>query len=620
MARAYSRSAAVAQEVLSIVSLAEARPKSLTAYAQVSTLEVARATAHAAAAGLWHALLAAQGLAPDSLPLPQSPAGQVAISQSKRHDAAAFGANLAALKLPDAVAELGQLYSHALPKAHRSQTGVFYTPAPLAALLVDRATAAGMDWQRGRAISPACGAGQFLLEDALRMIAAMGDADPAIVVASIGARLRGWDSDPFACFLAQLAVEAALLPHMLASGKRLPPITECRDSLLAPLGEHEGAYDLANENPAFGKVKKTPALARRYARSQRGHMNLYGLFSDLCLRLIKPGGIAALLTPTSYLGGEYFAKLRSLLHQEARPASIDLVESRQDVFPDVLQEVAISVFVRGRTQKRARCAVIHAEPAGLRIQPTGYLCLPPNSEAPWIIARAPGDVPLVTAMHAMPTRLAAWGYRVKTGPLVPHKNLAHMKRHPSSLTVPVVWAECVTTDGSFLLRCDRATRTPFYEPKSAKDANLVTTPCLLLQRTTAKEQHRRLIGAIMTAASITAAGGRVAVENHLNMLVPLTAKAPVSLAMLAKFFASKAADAAFRCISGSVAVSATELEAMPLPTLEQLKAALAAPDSEAVLCRLYGIDYGKNARTSHVRSRKPRTLASDAGNDPGFLG
>jgi adenine-specific DNA-methyltransferase len=223
-------------------------------------------------------------------------------------------------------------------------------------------------------------------------------------------------------------------------------------------------------------------------------------------------------------------------------------------------------------------------------------------------------------MHAMPTRLAAWGYRVKTGPLVPHKNLAHMKRHPSSLTVPVVWAECVTTDGSFLLRCDRATRTPFYEPKSAKDANLVTTPCLLLQRTTAKEQHRRLIGAIMTAASITAAGGRVAVENHLNMLVPLTAKAPVSLAMLAKFFASKAADAAFRCISGSVAVSATELEAMPLPTLEQLKAALAAPDSEAVLCRLYGIDYGKNARTSHVRSRKPRTLASDAGNDPGFLG
>jgi len=35
---------------------------------------------------------------------------------------------------------------------------------------------------------------------------------------------------------------------------------------------------------------------------------------------------------------------------------------------------------------------------------------------------------------------------------------------------------------------------------------------------------------------------------------------------------SEAADRAFRCISGSVAVSAYELEALPMPTIAQAKA------------------------------------------------
>ena len=39
----------------------------------------------------------------------------------------------------------------------------------------------------------------------------------------------------------------------------------------------------------------------------------------------------------------------------------------------------------------------------------------------------------------------------------------------------------------------------------------------------------------------------------------------------AAFLSSQAADRAFRCISGSVAVSAYELEALPLPSPDSLK-------------------------------------------------
>jgi adenine-specific DNA-methyltransferase len=88
---------------------------------------------------------------------------------------------------------------------------------------------------------------------------------------------------------------------------------------------------------------------------------------------------------------------------------------------------------------------------------------------------------------------------------------------------------------------------------------------VLLQRTTAKEQARRLIAAEMSSAFL-AKHGAVTVENHLNMLVPTTSKPLVSPNLLSLFLNSVAADRAFRCISGSVAVSAYELESLPLPS------------------------------------------------------
>jgi adenine-specific DNA-methyltransferase len=557
--------------------------------ARGATIEIAQVLAHAVTEGWWDAVCEALG-APSPLQLGQWSQGVVALSDQLRAEARLIGAALKTLPVEEALAQIGLIYSHSLSDGHRSANGIFYTPPALVHRLVQTATEAGVDWQRDKVISPSCGGGAFLVEDVRLMIAAMEGSDPALVLRSVGARLRGWDCDPFACWLSQVAVEAVLLPRVIASGKRLPVVTECRNSLMDDWKGHIGVYGLVNENPAFGKMTKTEGLTARFARSQKGHLNTYGLFADLSIHLAKPqGGVIALLTPTSYFGGEYFAKLRRLFHTEARPTGIDLVASREDVFPDVLQEVALSVFVRGQTKKRVPCSVIHVELDSLRIEKVGELALPAVAEGPWIIARSPAAVPVVEAMHAMRSRLKDWGYRVKTGPLVPHKNEVRMHRANAPGLVPVVWAECVTTDGRFTLRCERGTRSPFYEPKSSLDANLVTQPCLLLQRTTAKEQHRRLIGAVMPASAIKAAGGRVSVENHLNMLIPVVRKPPVALNQLAAFFASNAADKAFRCISGSVAVSATELEAMPLPQVDDLLFALAADDSEAALNCLYGM-------------------------------
>ena len=108
-------------------------------------------------------------------------------------------------------------------------------------------------------------------------------------------------------------------------------------------------------------------------------------------------------------------------------------------------------------------------------------------------------------------------------------------------------------------------------PTSGLQQSLVTDfPCVLLQRTTAKEQRRRLIAAELPVSFIVAHGA-VVVENHLNMIKPLAGTPKVTPATLAALLNSDLVDQVFRCINGSVAVSAYELEALPLPSPENLE-------------------------------------------------
>jgi adenine-specific DNA-methyltransferase len=64
--------------------------------------------------------------------------------------------------------------------------------------------------------------------------------------------------------------------------------------------------------------------------------------------------------------------------------------------------------------------------------------------------------------------------------------------------------------------------------------------------------------------------GGVVVENHLNVVRPLP-DAPVSPGTIAALLNTSVVDRLFRCISGSVAVSAFELNAVPLPALVKLR-------------------------------------------------
>lgn len=480
-----------------------------------------------------------------------------------------FGALLASHPVEQAAYEVGQLYTVFLPSDLRAKRGIFYTPPILAQRLIEKAEIAGTDWSKAHILDPACGGGAFLVPAVLKVINALKEASPAIVARNLKTRLEGWEIDPFAAWLSRFFIEVAAVPITAKTGKLVDPNIRAMDSLNCDRSEFE-RFDLVIGNPPFGRMRLEPDLRHRYSRSLYGHANLYGIFTELAVRLTKPSGVIAYLTPASFLAGEYFKNLRSFLWEEAPPYSLDFVESRKGVFDGVLQETVLATYCKGSRKKSAAVSAIHLERSGLDIVRAGSFKLPKQSSDPWIIARSAADKKIVTQTQKLAARLEDWGYTVSTGPLVWNRFKPQLSRRNSKNSIPIIWAESVTPDGEFIFRSDKKNHEPFFKLAGARDEWLkIDRECVLLQRTTAKEQKRRLIAAPMPKDFIQN-HGCVTVENHLNMIYATRKNPAVSIEVLSAFLNSQAADQVFRCLSGSVAVSAYEIESLPLPGKEQL--------------------------------------------------
>lgn len=83
-----------------------------------------------------------------------------------------------------------------------------------------------------------------------------------------------------------------------------------------------------------------------------------GCFTDLALRLVNDHGVIAYLTPTSFLGGQYFKSLRKLILEQASPVAFDFVADRNGVFDDVLQETILVSYRMGRHALPAQVSLI----------------------------------------------------------------------------------------------------------------------------------------------------------------------------------------------------------------------------------------------------------------------
>lgn len=514
------------------------------------------------------------------------------LDATARQLAQSIGQEAKALPLLEGCHFLTSLYTALLPRRERSALGAFYTPPALTHRLLDLAGEGGLDWSSARVLDPASGGGAFLLEAATRMRRALDGSEPALILAQLGTRLSGFELDPHAAGLSQAALEVLLSDLSAASGRKVPVFVKVCDTLEeTPAAQ----FDLVVGNPPYGRVTLTAAQRSRYARGLYGHANLYGVFTDIALRWARPGGMIAYLTPTSVLGGQYYTALRRLLAAEAPPVAIDFVHARRGVFEDVLQETLLALYRKSGERQRFQVHYLNVDnEREARLTKNGRVSLPNDAGAPWLAPREPAHVGLIKAAEGMPARLSDWGYGVSTGPLVWNRFKSQLRGRAARGLHPLIWAEAVTADGRFIFRAEKKNHAPYFKTEAGDGWLVVDQSCVLVQRTTAKEQLRRLIAAELPQSFIDAHDG-VVIENHLNM-VRAIGKPKVTPAAVAAVLNSDVLDQIFRCISGSVAVSAFELESIPLPPLsamapiERLIAKGATRAAiEKVLCGLYGL-------------------------------
>ena len=505
------------------------------------------------------------------MPLHDLPPGieTARLTDAAREAAHAIGTTASRLEEKDASFLIGGLYTAAMPETVRARLGAHYTPPALCQRLLDMATEAGVDWSSARVLDPACGGGAFLSAVARRMLDAASGDDSQGVSHSIRARLRGFEVDPFAAWMSRVFLDITLDDLSGDKGIRRDSVVMVCDAL-TQLPDKVG-FDLVVGNPPYGRITLPCDVREVYRRSLYGHANLYGLFTDLALRYARPGGVIAYVTPTSFLSGMYFKALRGLLGSHAPPVNVGFVSARSGIFADVLQETLLATYRRGNRPKAARVHFIHPNADGsMKATAAGWFRLPKPPDQPWLIPRTPRHAKLIRQAVALPYRLRDYGYMVSTGPLVWNRHKGSLRSTAGKKRHPVIWAESVRQDGVFEFRAQKRNHQPFFEPKP-DEAWLVTDfPCVLLQRTTAKEQERRLIAAELPASFI-AEHGEVVVENHLNMIKPIQDKPKVSPAAISELLNSEVVDQLFRCLNGSVAVSAYELEALPLPSPESMK-------------------------------------------------
>lgn len=482
--------------------------------------------------------------------------------------------------------DLGARYVASLSGDVRSRHGRHYTPDSLAEYLW-RLARLSLGQRRqdmplpGLVSDPACGAGALLLPPIRQHLRALAGADPRMTLAMLPQLIEGIDSDPAAVWIANVALAAELLPLIarIPSGKRhpLPRLARVGDGLSPPAKPSR----VIVMNPPYGRVRLDKAERARWDKYLFGHANLYSLFLASGLERLDDQGVLAALVPTSFLAGRYFAALRSELTQQVSLRDLTFVEERGGVFDGVLQETCLATFTRRRSRRTSIAS------ANGRVTPVAKVSSP-RSDRPWVLPRRADDASLAVAAAGMPLTLRSIGWKVSTGPLVWNRRRSDLGRFRRSRSAPVLWA--ADLDGGQLHRDPSKSSLRWLSLRgSDADVMLLREPAILAQRTTSPEQRRRLVCAELSPHLLSEWGEKIVVENHVNVLRPEEADVLLSRQALTALLSTRTIDRLMRCISGSVAVSAYELESLPLPDAAVLKAweNLRGDDLENVVAMTY---------------------------------
>lgn len=468
---------------------------------------------------------------------------------------------------------LSSVYALWAGEDHRKKFAVFFTPPSLTTRLLDDLADAGVSFSKSTFVDPACGGAAFLapITERIRLKLKQEGRSASQILEHVASHVFGTDIDERLCGLSRHFMRIVLREEISSAGFE-PKFHISRANSLTDLGGTFGAFDVVVCNPPYRKMTSEEVLnaGEGYSEVVQSQPNLYGLFIALCVKLLRHDGHAALVTPTSFLTGQYFSALRKYLAREAGVLQIGMVSDRTGVFIDVEQETALTLLKRTASPHSQSATTVSLVARDGSYRSVGT-CTLSSAGAAWTIPRIETDLAMLKTMSKSPWRISHYGYRIRIGIFVWNRDQRPTffdketcARDASTALFPLIWSSDIGTDHKlkFGVKAVVHVEPSWIKLENADHSGVVKNQAVVLQRVTSNDQPKRLVGAVVPADFVQRHGGFVA-ENHVVVLEQVTPGFTPS--DLARLLACAPIDRYFRCISGSTNVSAYELGHLPLP-------------------------------------------------------
>jgi type I restriction-modification system DNA methylase subunit len=332
-------------------------------------------------------------------------------------------------------------------KQRRKEQGIYYTPKFVTDYIVKQTVGRFLKERSHNEIlslkilDPACGSGSFLIHAYDELLNYHADKRGKPV-----SGLDQWERLPiltgniFGIDLDMQAIEIArlnLLLRSLAKRDILPSLADnirCGNSLISGteaelkgyFGKNwqekkpfnweqqfkdimsKGGFDAVIGNPPYVKIQSLPRdeaeYYRKHYQSAFGSFDLYILFLEQAIKLLRPGGRLGFIISGKFLKADYGKRIQQMLHEECTIENIvDL--STQQVFAEATTYPILIILQKGAIEKPLNYTLIPADvDLSKKAQPIDTSVLPTSETKQESIIK--GIWPPITAKDTIMTKLS----------------------------------------------------------------------------------------------------------------------------------------------------------------------------------------------------------------------